>query len=186
MGSKTLHELLRAKLKPHPRGLAKARPIPPPACLKANDHKDDYLIFRAWRYPEAPVQSRTPSCYAPCNQNPLKARTEMLRELHLRLPRCPVNPDKSYKNHAAGKNRETENAIEGISPSITITTPQGCLKYGTETVFFVEILCLLLVMPLSINKYIMDCILVNSLHCAFNCFLVCFILSTLLYSHISA
>lgn len=49
--------------------------------------------------------------------------SEMLQDLHQRLPRCSVNPDKSYKNRAVGKNWEMENVIERISPSITITTP---------------------------------------------------------------
>lgn len=40
-----------------------------------------------------------------------------------------------------------EKEIQGISPSITITVPQSCLKEGTELVFLVEILCLFLVLP---------------------------------------
>ena len=35
--------------------------------------------------------------------------SEVLQELRPRLPRCPLNPDKSYKTRPAGKHREMEN-----------------------------------------------------------------------------
>jgi len=78
------------------------------------------------QYPEAPAQSRTPSCYRLHKEKALRNKllcSEMPQELHQRLPRRSANPDKSHKIWAAGKNQEMGNVIEGISPSITIAAP---------------------------------------------------------------
>lgn len=113
--------------------------IPKLSWPQAKDHKDDSLIFRAWWHPEAPEWS-----------------------FHLESSECPALeccrssaepsqssaiPGSSYKIPAAGKDWDMEKEIQGISPSITITVPQSCLKEGTELVFLVEILCLFLVLP---------------------------------------